>query len=1213
MFSANMDLYNADKQTTITHELKDANLTGHPHEKVGRENFELLKVLGTGAYGKVFLVRKVGGHDSGKLFAMKVLKKASIVQKAKTTEHTLTERQVLEAVRRCPFLVTLHYAFQTDAKLHLILDYVSGGELFTHLYLREQFTEPAVRIYVGEIVLALEHLHKLGIIYRDIKLENILLDEQGHIVLTDFGLSKEFLLSNDKDNRAYSFCGTIEYMAPEVVRGGSAGHDKAVDWWSLGVLTYELLTGASPFTVEGERNSQPEISKRILKSSPPMLAMFSTEVKDFILKLLQKDPKKRLGSGPSGADEIKKHPFFKSIDWDDLAARKVPPPFKPRINGEMDTSNFAEEFTNMIPADSPAAVPKTADGRLFKGYSYVAPSILFNDNAITRDPLQPDQDTGKPTGFQLFKIAKTKDSLFSKHYELDLRSEMLGDGSFSICRRCVHRKTGSAYAVKIVSRRIDCTREIQCLKQCQGHSNIISLADVFHDELHHYIVLELCTGGELLDRLKKKKHFDEIEASRIMKKLVSAVKHMHDRGVVHRDLKPENLLFKDKSDDTELKIVDFGFARTKPDNNQPLTTPCFTLHYAAPEVLRQTSVQQHESGYDEACDLWSLGVILYTMLSGNVPFLKSRRGANDSASDIMQRIKEGDFTLKGEGWHNVSQQAKNLIQGLLTVDPSKRLTMNELMRNEWIQGQKVFSSTPLMTPDVLSSSSASIQTAVKVTLDAFHKAARQGFHLMDVSNAPLAKRRKMKKNSSTEHRSSSNESTHSSHSHGSTTPVPFINPNLCGTNQVPAGTTAPQMAGTATSLQMVSPPIRETSPSSQTVVNMPISISSSGILGKRGAPSTMPLTLVSNSGTLSSTMPSQTANTLQSLNVIGTKQAVSSPQTVLSNQHPMASNKTNNPGVIITPVTIGRIGSQPASLASPPSGIGAVSNTNIISACKTSPQISPITPVLQFAKPSLTAPVPQAAQSSKVQATSPQILFTNPISNMPNTVQIQNQPVAIPVSSPVQTTIPSPQVNVSTPQFLITPPQSATSLSPVVSGSVSPQMLTVNSSTSSLSPNVGPLIAIPINQPTSSVNVPLQTVKVSSPVYCPVNPGQNQNVQYITVQNLNPGVQLQPGTAGIQGMALQQQGLSSLIQAVAPASGNPSAQIIIPTTQAQVSNISPQASVPVATNLQNFLQNRVPNVQGGVNLPVQQIVLPTLQMAQSGNQIVNKNVNNVHR
>lgn len=242
----------ADDATTVV------NLTGRG--RVDMSHFELLKVLGTGAYGKVFLVRKVGGGDDGMLYAMKVLKKASIVQKKKTAEHTMTERQVLEAVRQSPFLVTLYYAFQTDAKLHLILDYVSGGELFTHLYQREKFAEREVRIYIAEIILALEHLHKLGIIYRDIKLENILLDSQGHVVLTDFGLSKEFL-PHERNARAYSFCGTIEYMAPEIVKGGSQGHDMAVDWWGVGVLTYELLTGASPFTVEGEKNNQQEISR----------------------------------------------------------------------------------------------------------------------------------------------------------------------------------------------------------------------------------------------------------------------------------------------------------------------------------------------------------------------------------------------------------------------------------------------------------------------------------------------------------------------------------------------------------------------------------------------------------------------------------------------------------------------------------------------------------------------------------------------------------------------------------------------------------------------------------------------------------------------------------------------------------------------------------------------------------------------------------------
>lgn len=181
----------------------------------------------------MFLVRKNGGQDHNKLYAMKVLKKASIVQKAKTTEHIRTERQVLASVRQSPFLVTLYYAFQTDAKLHLILEYVRGGELFTHLFKREHFEEHEVRFYTAEIVCALEHLHSLGIIYRDIKLENILLDEDGHVCLCDFGLSKEFLDDGDgpaAERRTYSFCGTIEYMAPELIQG-DCGHNFVRDYF----------------------------------------------------------------------------------------------------------------------------------------------------------------------------------------------------------------------------------------------------------------------------------------------------------------------------------------------------------------------------------------------------------------------------------------------------------------------------------------------------------------------------------------------------------------------------------------------------------------------------------------------------------------------------------------------------------------------------------------------------------------------------------------------------------------------------------------------------------------------------------------------------------------------------------------------------------------------------------------------------------------------
>uniref|UniRef100_A0A8D8Y790 non-specific serine/threonine protein kinase n=1 Tax=Cacopsylla melanoneura TaxID=428564 RepID=A0A8D8Y790_9HEMI len=759
------------------------NLTGTPGPRVDMSCFDLLRVLGTGAYGKVFLVRKKGGVDNGRLYAMKVLKKATIVQKKKTTEHTKTERQVLEAVRQSPFLVTLHYAFQTDAKLHLILDYVSGGELFTHLYQRNNFKEDEVRIYIGEIILALEHLHKLGIIYRDIKLENILLDSNGHVVLTDFGLSKEFL-PHEKEQRAYSFCGTIEYMAPEVVRCGSTGHDIAVDWWSVGVLTYELLTGASPFTIEGERNSQQEISRRILKTEPPIPEDLSPDVADFISQLLVKDPRKRLGGGDLDAEELKRHPFFNVIDWEDLASKKIKAPFVPKISNELDVSNFSDEFTKMIPADSPAIVPPNFD-KLFKGYSYVSPSVLFSENIISDEIFQPSQDK-RPNTSNLI-ACKFKGSQFFQQYDIDLdKSGILGDGSYSVCRKCVEKSTGQEYAVKIISRKIDSSEEINLLRACQGHPNIVNLHAVFHDEVHTYLILELLKGGELLDRIRKKGRcgFSESEASRIMRQLVSAVHFMHSRGVVHRDLKPENLLFSDLAGDN-IKVVDFGFACLK---RESLHTPCFTLQYAAPEVLRQD-----KSGYDENCDLWSLGVILYTMLCGRVPF--HARSRDDTALSIMNRIKEGQFNFAAEAWSNVSNEAKDLTKGLLTVNPAQRIRMIDLLSNPWTNGCDV-SSTPLMTPDILvgSTNQRSAEMKVKETFKLFRLAQKEGFRLQDVTSAKLAQRRKNKNISNDNSRSfSSTSSSLSSSSSGtsslktptpssSTQPKPVKRPNKNASN-----------------------------------------------------------------------------------------------------------------------------------------------------------------------------------------------------------------------------------------------------------------------------------------------------------------------------------------------------------------------------------------------------------------------------------------------
>lgn len=314
---------------------------------------------------------------------MKVLKKEHII-KRNQVEHTKTERNVLEKLEH-PFIVTLQYAFQTDKKLYLVLDYCAGGELFFHLGKAGKFPESRARFYAAEIVLALEYLHSQNIIYRDLKPENILLDSDGHVKLTDFGLSKEGVTDN---HSAHSFCGTPEYLAPEILR--RAGHGKGADWWSLGALLYEMLTGMPPFY----SRDRDRLFEKILHSELRFPMYFSKPARQILSQLMNRNPKRRLGT-INGAQEIRRHTFFANVDWKAMISRQLPVPFKPHLkmgrNGVETCDNFDAEFTGM-----PIYSPDTSRGRYakFKGFTYVRPHHLREkDDAGFADNTDDSEET----------------------------------------------------------------------------------------------------------------------------------------------------------------------------------------------------------------------------------------------------------------------------------------------------------------------------------------------------------------------------------------------------------------------------------------------------------------------------------------------------------------------------------------------------------------------------------------------------------------------------------------------------------------------------------------------------------------------------------------------------------------------------------------------------------------------------------------------------
>ncbi|OAA73308.1 serine/threonine-protein kinase psk1 [Cordyceps fumosorosea ARSEF 2679] len=356
--------------------------------KMTADEFEPLRCLGKGTYGTVLLVKQ---RSTGKLYAQKQLKKASLVVHRKLVEQTKTERQILESVNRHPFVVKLFYAFQDHEKLYLILEYGQGGELFTHLSTEKMFSEDVAAFYMAEMLLAISHLHtNLGVVYRDLKPENCLLDADGHLLLTDFGLSK--VSAKESSDSCNSFLGTVEYMAPEVILGKKYG--KAVDWWSFGALGYDLMTGNPPF----RGGNHAKIQDNIVKQKLSLPYFLSADAKDLLTRLLRKDPHKRLGSNmPKDLQALKGHRFFRKIDWKRLAARDVEPPIQPMITDPELAENFAPEFTDLplspsliaVPPQPWAIPPSTKDGAfakddVFGGFSFVASSSLLESHGFSR-------------------------------------------------------------------------------------------------------------------------------------------------------------------------------------------------------------------------------------------------------------------------------------------------------------------------------------------------------------------------------------------------------------------------------------------------------------------------------------------------------------------------------------------------------------------------------------------------------------------------------------------------------------------------------------------------------------------------------------------------------------------------------------------------------------------------------------------------------------
>jgi len=556
-----------------------------------------------------------------------------------------------------PNVIRLHNTFTEHHVSYLVLELVTGGELFDRLVARHHYHEGAARQLAATLVRTLAYLHARDVVHRDLKCENLLLtspDDDADLKICDFGFACH--VSTLRHN--YEICGTPEYMPPEMWARRPYG--AKADVWSAGVICFILLGGYMPFHGKDERELRHRVRAGHYRFHEEQWAGVSKHAKDFISCMLKVNPAQRWS-----AADLLQHPWMTAgeagLAAQDLGGsltriRRWRGRFRAGVRAVMAAARLRKSPKNGSNSESGTPTPIAGAGR-GKGadpFPFTEPSAEDHED-----------DSARPGGPR------------TNFADLYLTRAELGKGAFGTVFAAESRETGEQVAVKVMDRSkmsqadLDGLETEVAIMRELTHPHIVRLYDAFVENPCTYLVLELVHGGELFDRIVRKQHYTEREARFLVRRFLATLAYLHGRDVCHRDLKPENLLLKSATDDTDIAVADFGFA-CHVSQLGPRYETCGSPLYLAPEMLRGRP-------YDARVDVWSAGVIVYVLLGGYPPFYA------ENQNDLFQVIMKGEYQFFHEDWQHISEDAKNLIRKMLVTSPAKRATAEELLREPWLR------------------------------------------------------------------------------------------------------------------------------------------------------------------------------------------------------------------------------------------------------------------------------------------------------------------------------------------------------------------------------------------------------------------------------------------------------------------------------------------------------------------------------------------------